>query len=195
MKLFYDEQLHRMECLGHELVPFDDIYCQMCDLVGLKPMAEDHALQTFDEFRIDDFLNGGPDHMQLCGNFFNMLFNLNKFVAFEQRDPFLLKQQVRVFFFNVFFMSFPLSEQNAPTFNLTPISFFFLFSFRFFFLFSNFSLHCSSFRQRTEGGQLMTLWARFAAIEYARLAMEEEMREQEQVQAAANGGNNGYNGW
>ena len=34
MKLFYDEQLHRMECLGHELVPFDDIYCQMCDLVG-----------------------------------------------------------------------------------------------------------------------------------------------------------------
>ena len=82
MKLFYDEQLHRMECLGHELVPFDDIYCQMCDLVGLKPMAEDHALQTFDEFRIDDFLNGGPDHMQLCGNFFNMLFNLNKFVAF-----------------------------------------------------------------------------------------------------------------
>jgi len=41
----------------------------------------------------------------------------------------------------------------------------------------------------------MTLWARFAAIEYARLAMEEEMREQEQVQAAANGGNNGYNGW
>ena len=130
MKLFYDEQLHRMECLGHELVPFDDIYCQMCDLVGLKPMAEDHALQTFDEFRIDDFLNGGPDHMQLCGNFFNMLFNLNKFVAFEQRDPFLLKQQVRVpimfffffsfFFFSFFFFSFPMFRCIVLFFDSAP---------------------------------------------------------------------------
>ena len=97
MKLFYDEQLHRMECLGHELVPFDDIYCQMCDLVGLKPLAIDNDRETFDEFHIDDFLKGGPEHMQLTGNFFNMLFNLNKFVAFEQRDPFLLKQQVSFF--------------------------------------------------------------------------------------------------
>ena len=50
---------------------------------------------TFDEFTMQDFTRHGPDHMMLCGNFFNMLFNLNKFVAFEQRDPFLLKQQVR----------------------------------------------------------------------------------------------------
>jgi len=100
---------------------------------GLKPLALDNDRETFDEFVVDDFLKGGPDHMQLTGNFFNMLFNLNKFVAFEQRDPFLLKQQ------------------------------------------------------RTEAGQVMTLWARFAAIEYARLAMEEEMREQEQVQVT--------NGW
>ena len=39
------------------------------------------------------------------------------------------------------------------------------------------------YRQRAENGQPLTLWARFAAIEYARLAMEEEMREQEQAQS------------
>jgi serine/threonine-protein phosphatase 2A regulatory subunit B'' len=29
MKLFYTHQLHRMECLGQEVVPFEDIMCQM----------------------------------------------------------------------------------------------------------------------------------------------------------------------
>lgn len=29
---------------------------------------------------------------KLSGNFFNILFNLNKFVAFETRDPFLIRQ-------------------------------------------------------------------------------------------------------
>ena len=32
---FYTPQLHRMECLGHELVPFADVMCQMMDM--LKP--------------------------------------------------------------------------------------------------------------------------------------------------------------
>jgi serine/threonine-protein phosphatase 2A regulatory subunit B'' len=93
MRAFYDEQMHRMECLGHELVTFDDIYTQMCDLVGLRPLVTGG---TFDEFTLLDFTRHGPDHMMLCGNFFNMLFNLNKFVAFEQRDPFLLKQQMSI---------------------------------------------------------------------------------------------------
>ncbi|CAI7837637.1 unnamed protein product, partial [Closterium sp. NIES-53] len=30
---------------------------------------------------------------RLSGNFFNILFNLNKFVAFETRDPFLIRQE------------------------------------------------------------------------------------------------------
>ena len=72
MKVFYDEQLHRMECLGHELVPFDDIYSQLCDLVGLS------AADGFAKFELKDFTRGGVDHMMLTGNFFNMLFNLNK---------------------------------------------------------------------------------------------------------------------
>ena len=29
---------------------------------------------------------------KLSGNFFNILFNLNKFVAFETQDPFLIRQ-------------------------------------------------------------------------------------------------------
>ena len=31
---------------------------------------------------------------KLSGNFFNILFNLNKFVAFETRDPFLIRQVI-----------------------------------------------------------------------------------------------------
>ena len=62
-----------------------------------------------------------------------------QFVQFEQRDPFLLKQQ------------------------------------------------------KNEAGSI-TMWARYAAMEYARLAMEEEMREQEQAIAQMDG-QGGYDGW
>ena len=40
----------------------------------------------------------------------------------------------------------------------------------------------------------MTMWARYAAMEYARLAMEEEMREQEQS-IASMGDVQGYGGY
>lgn len=29
MRVFYHQQMHRMECLGHEVVPFEDILCQL----------------------------------------------------------------------------------------------------------------------------------------------------------------------
>jgi serine/threonine-protein phosphatase 2A regulatory subunit B'' len=29
----------------------------------------------------------------MSGNFFNVLFNMNKFIAFETRDPFLMRQE------------------------------------------------------------------------------------------------------
>ena len=29
MRFFYHQQMHRMECLGHEVVPFEDIVCQL----------------------------------------------------------------------------------------------------------------------------------------------------------------------
>ena len=34
MLYFYEEQLHRMECMAHEPVLFEDIVCQMMDMVG-----------------------------------------------------------------------------------------------------------------------------------------------------------------
>lgn len=110
MRIFYRHQMHRMECLGHEVVPFEDILCQMSDL--LHPAMEG-------EFYHRDFIK--EDKIRVSGVFFNVLFNLSKFIEFEQRDPFLLRQQ--------------LSEPE------------------------------------------LTDWDRFARSEYARLAMEEEGRE------------------
>ena len=34
MQFFYEEQLHRMECMGQEPVLFEDILCQMVDMIN-----------------------------------------------------------------------------------------------------------------------------------------------------------------
>ncbi|CAI5746649.1 unnamed protein product [Peronospora destructor] len=112
MRVFYRHQMHRMECLGHEVVPFEDILCQMSDL--LHPEKEG-------EFYHKDFIR--PDKIRVSGVFFNVLFNLSKFIEFEQRDPFLLRQQI--------------AEPE------------------------------------------LTDWDRYARAEYARLAMEEESRDED----------------
>ncbi|EEY68876.1 uncharacterized protein PITG_18973 [Phytophthora infestans T30-4] len=112
MRVFYRHQIHRMECLGHEVVPFEDILCQMSDL--LHPEKEG-------EFYHKDFIRA--DKIRVSGVFFNVLFNLSKFIEFEQRDPFLLRQQ--------------LAEPE------------------------------------------LTDWDRYARAEYARLAMEEESRDED----------------
>ncbi|RLN74573.1 hypothetical protein BBJ28_00015171 [Nothophytophthora sp. Chile5] len=112
MRVFYRHQIHRMECLGHEVVPFEDILCQMSDL--LHPAKEG-------EFYHKDFTR--PDKIRVSGVLFNVLFNLSKFIEFEQRDPFLLRQQ--------------LAEPE------------------------------------------LTDWDRYARAEYARLAMEEESRDED----------------
>ncbi len=41
---------------------------------------------------MSDFVK--PDKIRVAGVFFNVLFNLGKFMAYEQRDPFLLRQQM-----------------------------------------------------------------------------------------------------
>ncbi|XP_042395201.1 serine/threonine protein phosphatase 2A regulatory subunit B''beta-like [Zingiber officinale] len=79
MQFFYEEQLHRMECMAQEAVLFEDILCQMIDMIG--PENESY-------FTLLD-LKGS----KLSGNIFNILFNLNKFMAFETRDPFLIRQE------------------------------------------------------------------------------------------------------
>merc|ERR1712216_309466 len=73
------EQIQRMECLAQEPVLFEDILCQMMDM--LKPEVD--ARVTLNDLRSS----------KMSGNFFNVLFNMNKFIAFETRDPFLMRQE------------------------------------------------------------------------------------------------------
>ncbi|KAG5381810.1 hypothetical protein IGI04_033280, partial [Brassica rapa subsp. trilocularis] len=79
MQFFYEEQLRRMECMAQEAVLFEDILCQMIDMIG----PENESYVTLHD------LKGS----KLSGNVFNILFNLNKFMAFETRDPFLIRQE------------------------------------------------------------------------------------------------------
>uniref|UniRef100_A0A0E0EYW3 EF-hand domain-containing protein n=1 Tax=Oryza meridionalis TaxID=40149 RepID=A0A0E0EYW3_9ORYZ len=79
MQFFYEEQLHRMECMAQEPVLFEDILCQMIDMIG----PENECYFTLRDLK----------RCKLSGNIFNILFNLNKFMAFETRDPFLIRQE------------------------------------------------------------------------------------------------------
>ena len=79
MEFFYDEQLHRMECISQEPVLFPDILCQMTDMINPR-VPGSLTLQDLKKSKLSTSL-------------FNVLFNLNKFIAFETRDPFLIKQE------------------------------------------------------------------------------------------------------
>ena len=115
MRSFYAVQLHRMQCMGHEVVPFEDMLCQMMDMI--KPANTEHLV-------VEDFLQ--PHCSQVSGALFDALFNVNKYVMFEQRDPFLERQK--------------------------------------------------------REDEFDTDWDRFACIDYNRLAMEEEQREEEAME-------------
>jgi len=97
VRSFYDEQLKRMRSLGHEEVLLDDIYSQMKDCLGrltgksilfAEGESEEKDDDEDDEWKIGlkEFLK--PDRLEISGQFFNLLFNLNKFIANESRDPF-----------------------------------------------------------------------------------------------------------
>jgi serine/threonine-protein phosphatase 2A regulatory subunit B'' len=77
MKYFYRAQLHRITSLGQESVNFSDVMCQMMDMIAPQ---DDQALQLRDFTR--------PTKKAVSGVLFDILFNLNKFVRFESRDPF-----------------------------------------------------------------------------------------------------------
>ena len=79
MQYFYEEQLHRMECLSQEPVLFEDVLCQIHDMV--QPAME--GIFTLQDLK---------RQKSLAGILFNILFNLNKFIAFETRDPFVVRQ-------------------------------------------------------------------------------------------------------
>lgn len=80
MEFFYKEQLHRMECFGHEPVQIRDILCQLLDMIN--PNMQPPVIRRQDLKRC-----------RLAGNFFNVLFNLNKFFAIEARDPLQIRQE------------------------------------------------------------------------------------------------------
>ncbi|KAL7465024.1 hypothetical protein ACHAXS_005352 [Conticribra weissflogii] len=82
MRSFYAVQLHRMQCMGHEVVPFEDMLCQMMDMI--KPASTEYLV-------VEDFLR--PHCSQVSGTLFDALFNVNKYVHFEQRDPFSERQK------------------------------------------------------------------------------------------------------
>jgi serine/threonine-protein phosphatase 2A regulatory subunit B'' len=115
LRSFYAVQLHRMQVMGHEMVPFEDMLCQMMDM--MKPKSQEYLVA-------EDFLD--PACQQVSGALFDALFNLNKYLMFEQRDPFVERQK--------------------------------------------------------REDEFETDWDRFACIDYNRLAMEEEAREDEQME-------------
>jgi len=112
MRSFYALQQHRMQTMGHEHIPFEDMLCQMIDMI--KPKNDEYVV-------VEDFLQ--EECASVSGALFDALFNLNKYVQFEQRDPF---QE----------------------------------------------------RQKRED-EFETDWDRFACMDYNRLAMEEEAREED----------------
>ena len=82
MEYFFEEQQDRMDSLGHEIVLFEDMLCQITDMI--RPRCEGR-FSTKDLFRMPD-----PRRATV---FFDVLFNLQSFLQFEQRDPFLERHQ------------------------------------------------------------------------------------------------------
>lgn len=82
MKIFYDGQLSRLQSYGHEAISFADVLCQAHDFVHPR---------TEGRFVLADFCK--PEVIKISGMMFNILFNLNKFIAFEQRDPHWIRAQ------------------------------------------------------------------------------------------------------
>lgn len=89
MEYFYREQMHRMECLSLEVVAFADILCQLTDMVKIH-LGHDGDGRPKVKGKI---LLRDMKRCRMGGNFFNVLFNLNKFIAFEQRDPAVIFQE------------------------------------------------------------------------------------------------------
>ena len=81
LRWFYDDQARRMRDHGMEVVKFEDILCQLHDL--LKPEVEGRLL-------LRDFVR--PERIKLTGALFNALFDLDKFQRFEGREAKMVKQ-------------------------------------------------------------------------------------------------------
>ncbi|XP_074041580.1 serine/threonine-protein phosphatase 2A regulatory subunit B'' subunit alpha isoform X2 [Leptinotarsa decemlineata] len=74
LEYFYEEQMHRMESIGIETLPFQDCLCQMMDMV--KPKSPGKV-------SLSDL-----KRCKMTPIFFDTFFNLEKYLDHEQRDPF-----------------------------------------------------------------------------------------------------------
>ena len=75
---FYKVQCARAVNLGQEEILFKDVLCQLVDLIDPK---DPRAITIHD-------LTYPPEKRALSGVLFDVLFNLQKFLKFETRDPF-----------------------------------------------------------------------------------------------------------
>lgn len=105
IRSFYDEQQKRMRSLGTEEVTLNDVLSQMKDCLGkitgrsilFDDFGSDSEVKTGENdddswaIGMREFLK--PDRMAFSGSFFNLLFNLNKFMLSESKDPFQLRMQ------------------------------------------------------------------------------------------------------
>ncbi|KAK8947876.1 hypothetical protein KSP40_PGU021860 [Platanthera guangdongensis] len=55
MQFFYEEQLHRMECMAQEPVLFEDILCQMVDMISPEE-RENPTLTEWDRFAHREYI-------------------------------------------------------------------------------------------------------------------------------------------
>uniref|UniRef100_A0A8C6PPQ7 Protein phosphatase 2 regulatory subunit B''alpha n=1 Tax=Nothobranchius furzeri TaxID=105023 RepID=A0A8C6PPQ7_NOTFU len=78
LEYFYEEQCERMERMGIEPLPFQDLLCQMLDLV--KP-------ESTGKITLSDLKRCRMAHI-----FFDTFFNLEKYLDHEQRDPFAVQK-------------------------------------------------------------------------------------------------------
>ncbi|XP_034938418.1 serine/threonine-protein phosphatase 2A regulatory subunit B'' subunit alpha-like [Chelonus insularis] len=74
LEYFYEEQLHRMEAIGLETLPFEDCLCQMLDMIKPKIPGK---------ISLSDLRK-----CKMTSIFFDTFFNLEKYLDHEQRDPF-----------------------------------------------------------------------------------------------------------
>uniref|UniRef100_UPI003AABAE46 serine/threonine-protein phosphatase 2A regulatory subunit B'' subunit alpha isoform X1 n=1 Tax=Centroberyx gerrardi TaxID=166262 RepID=UPI003AABAE46 len=80
LEYFYEEQCERMEGMGIEPLPFQDLLCQMLDLV--KPESQGKITL------------GDLKRCRMAHIFFDTFFNLEKYLDHEQRDPFAVQKDI-----------------------------------------------------------------------------------------------------
>lgn len=80
LEYFYEEQCQKLEAMAIEPLPFEDCLCQMLDLV--KPEVEG-------KITLRDLKRCKMAHI-----FFDTLFNIEKYLDHEQKDPFSVIREV-----------------------------------------------------------------------------------------------------